>query len=122
MTSQTTIDFTAAQERAVVGIERSAKHANRVESEWTGQALGLLRRFIQERRREPFLMEAARQWAETQGGLPHPPDARAWGAVTRAAAHRQLIEKCGAAPASSSNGSPKHLWRGTETFLGQQHD
>lgn len=122
MPMQTTIDFTAAQERAVVGIERSASHANRVESEWTGQALGLLRRFVRERRREPFLMETARHWAENHGGLPHPPDARAWGSVTRAAAHRHLIEKCGAAAASSSNGSPKHLWRGTETFLGQTDD
>lgn len=102
------IDFTAAQERAEVGIERSARHANRVESEWTGQALGMLTAFLRVHD-GPFLMEEARSWAEAHG-LPAPPDKRSWGSIARTAAAKKRIRKVGAAAAASSNNSLKVLW------------
>lgn len=106
---QLAIDFTPALERAELGIQRSVDHANRVESEWSGQALGLLVAFARQRG-QPFLIEEARRWAESNG-LREPPDARSWGAVTRRASAKKRIEKVGAAPAASSNCSLKPLWR-----------
>jgi len=110
MTSQLAIDFEAAMAARELGIERSADHANRVESEWTGQALGLLIAFAKQIGR-PFLIEEARTYAEANGLLP-PPDARSWGAVTRRAAAKKRIEKTGGAgAAASSHCSLKPLWR-----------
>ena len=103
------IDFTAATEARDLGVQRAADHANRVESEWTGQALGMLTAYATSAS-EPFLIEQVRAWAEKHG-LPEPPDARSWGAVTRRAAAKRLIEKVGYAPAASSNCSPKVQWR-----------
>jgi hypothetical protein len=102
-------DFTAALEKRDQGVERSVDHANRVESEWSGQALGHLVAFALETKR-PFLIEEVRPWAEARG-LPPPPDGRAWGAVTRRAAAKKRIQKVGAAAAASSNCSLKVLWQ-----------
>lgn len=104
------LDFTAALTRADAGIERSARHANRVHSEWTGQALGMLTVFASQCGR-PFLIEEARVWAEARG-LPMPPDKRSWGSVTRSAVFKKRIEDSGdTARVASSNGSKKTLWR-----------
>lgn len=109
-TSTGEIDFTAAMERAEVGMQRSVDHANSVESEWSGQALGLLVAFAKQAG-GAFLIEDARRYAEANG-LPLPPDARAWGSVTRRAKAKQRIEKTGdASAAASSNCSLKPLWR-----------
>lgn len=105
------LDFTAALDRRDQGVERSAGHANRVESEWTGQALGMLTAFASQHG-EPFLIEEARAWAEARG-LPEPPDKRSWGAVARSAAAKKRIRKVGFAAAASSNASPKVQWEYT---------
>lgn len=110
MNAQLAIDFDAARERAERGMQAAVDHANAVESEWSGQALGLLVAFARQVGR-PFLIEEARKWAE-DNGLPPPPDARSWGAVTRRAKAKRRIEKTsGAAAAASSNCSLKPLWR-----------
>lgn len=107
--NQLPIDFTAAMDRRDLGVQRAADHANRVESEWTGQAIGFLTTFAHDIGR-PFLIEEARAWAESKG-CPPPPDARAWGSVARRCAAKKRIEKCGYGPAASSNCSPKVLWK-----------
>lgn len=113
MTTQVPIDFERAAEEARArrdeGMQRAADHANAVESEWTGQALGHLIAFATEVRR-PFLIEEARAWAESHG-CPNPPTPKAWGPVTKNAERKGRIAKCGSAPANSSNRSLKHLWR-----------
>lgn len=109
MSAQIAIDFDAAMQARDLGMQRSVDHANREESEWSGQALGLLVAFAKQAGR-PFLIEEARAWAEANG-LPPPPDARAWGAVTKRASVKKRIEKCGAGAAASSNCSLKPLWR-----------
>lgn len=103
------LDFTAALDRRDQGVERAASHANRVESEWTGQALGMLIAFGQQATGD-FLIEEVRAWAEARG-LPEPPDKRSWGAVARSAAAKRRIEKVGFGSAASSNCSPKVKWR-----------
>lgn len=105
----TPIDFDAAAAARDAGIARAAAHANRVESEWTGQALGMLTAYAHQAD-GPFLIEQARAWAEEKG-LPPPPDKRSWGAVARQAAAKNRIRKAGYAPAASSNCSPKVQWQ-----------
>lgn len=105
---QLAIDFTAAMQARDLGVQRAADHANRVESEWTGQAIGLLVAFAKDCGR-PFLVEEARAYAEAKG-LPQPPDARSWGAVIRRAAAKRRVRKVGYGAAASSNCSPKIKW------------
>ena len=58
---------------------------------------------------EPFTIEQAREHCMP---TPEGADARSWGHVTRLAVRRGWIEPTGAyAPAASSNGSPKRLYR-----------
>jgi hypothetical protein len=106
--AQLAIDFDAAVLRREQGMQSASDHANEVESEWTGQALALLVAFALDVGR-PFLVEEARAYAQNKG-LPPPPDARAWGTVTRRAVAKKRIEKAGAAAAASSNCSLKVLW------------
>lgn len=109
MNAQLAIDFDAAMEARDLGMQRAVDHANRQESEWSGQALGLLVAFAKQAER-PFLIEEARAWAETQG-LPPPPDARAWGAVTKRCSAKQRIRKTGEGrAAASSNAAMKPTW------------
>jgi hypothetical protein len=109
MNPQIAIDFTRAQERAEAGIESSAAHANRVESEWTGQALGMLCAIGAEL--SDFTVEEVREIAEARG-LPLPPDRRAWGAVTRRALHKKRMVPTGERRrAKTSNGSKKDVYR-----------
>ena len=105
---QSVLDFTAAMDARDRGIERAVAHADAVESQWSGMALGMLVAFVKEAD-GPFLIEEARAWAEAHE-LPPPPDARSWGAVTRRAAAKRVIRKVGYGPAASSNCSPKVLW------------
>ncbi|MGG2103801.1 hypothetical protein [Stenotrophomonas sp. NRRL B-14846] len=106
---QLAIDFTPALERAQLGMERAVNHATGLKASGAGQALDCWSR-SPARHAEPFLIEEARRWAEANG-LPPPPDARSWGAVTKRASIKKRIEKAGAAPAASSNCSLKPLWR-----------
>ena len=103
-------DHDAAWTRAEQGMEAAAGHADRLEANWRHQALGSLTIFANLIGR-PFLIEEARAFAENNG-LPPPPDGRAWGAVTQAAARGAVprIRKVGAAPAASSNCSLKVQW------------
>lgn len=108
MSHQHAIDFdTAAREH---GIQSSLDHANRVETEWSGQALGLLIAYAAKHFPAAFLVEDARAWAESVG-LPLPPDDRAWGGVTRRAKGKRRIENTGSTGIGKKNKSPKPLWR-----------
>lgn len=102
------LPLTLAMERAEQGVESSGAHADAVEAGWRFQALSMLTAYAVNAR-EPFLAEAAREWAH-KNGLPPPPDARAWGSVIRMASAKHRIRKAGAAPANSSNRALKHLW------------
>jgi len=103
------IDFSVAMERAELGMQRSADHANRTESEWTGQALGMLCAIGAEL--TDFTVEEVREIAEVRG-LPDPPDKRAWGAVTRRALFKKRMEPTGERRrAKTSNNSKKDVYR-----------
>lgn len=86
MGAQFAIDFDAILPERVVGMERAAAKANRVDSEWTGQAIGQLVAYANEVQ-VPFFVEEARPWCYKHG-LPKPPNEKAWGCVPRRAADK----------------------------------
>lgn len=99
-----------ALSRADAGIARVTLATERRVPGWVDMAIERLRSWAQARP-EPFTIEIAR--AAIEPGLPEPSDGRVWGAVTRAAVRAGVIEPTGGfAPAASSNGSPKRLYRG----------
>lgn len=116
MSAQGEIDFEFARARADLGIERSARKAERVTAPgWVDRAAEAVREYAGVDFAGPdekFTIEAARLWVERSKKLPAPPDGRAWGAVTRRCITLGIIEEAGGyAPAASSNGSPKRLYR-----------
>jgi len=90
------------------GAERAGQHAEDCRPGWLDRAAALVTTFAQAH--GLFLLEDARCFAERQG-LPAPPDKRAWGAVAQVLARRGVLVRDGYAPAASSHGSPKCLWR-----------
>lgn len=101
-----------AREHGHDAARASAKHADRVESQWSITALQAVRTFATVKGSGcTFLAEEARAWAEDVRGVSPPPDGRAWGHVILKARAEGLIASAGYAPAKSSNGSPKVLWR-----------
>lgn len=115
---------TLQQARAAAdkGINSSAQHAEQDVPGWGDMALTMVRWFAKVRAKEwekedPYwvdpgwTMEECRIWA-TAHDLPAPPDARAWGAVTRRALSEKLIVPTGGYRATAaSNGSVRALYR-----------
>lgn len=102
------IDFDKALAERDAASERAAAHANRVESEWTGLAMGMFVAYAKEVGR-PFFTEEARPWAY-QHGLPAPPTEKAWGQIPRRARAKGLIARAGE-KYSPANGCIKPLWK-----------
>lgn len=114
MTQQLALDFTAAKTRGDLGAERAARRAERAEPGWIDRAAEAVREVAQVSLAHfvagEFTIEQAR--ALNSADLPTPPDGRAWGHVTRRAVQLGYIQPTGGyAPAASSNGSPKRLYR-----------
>lgn len=110
MADQVVMDFEAARRRRDEGARRAAEHAERVvDPQWQTKAAEFFERVIAGVR-GPFLAELVVAEAKA-ANFPLPPDGRAWGAVIQRAARAGKIVKVGYAPASTSNCSPKVLWR-----------
>ena len=93
------------------GALAAAQHADWDSMGWTQKASVLFLDYARDvMLGQPFLTEDARAWAESKG-LPPPPDNRAWGFIAKAMRESQHIAFAGYAPAKTSNGSPKCLWR-----------
>jgi len=105
------MDAQAAIERRDIGIHRAIEKADRDVPDWSLIAYYGLLKFVQAHTLTKFLAEDVREWCERHRYVPPPENGRAWGAVMQRAARRKVIEKCGYAPAKSSNLSPKVLWR-----------
>lgn len=98
-----------AKARAELGMARAADKADRANTGWCGMALHALRAFAKAQAGF-FTIEIARSVLEEQ--IPKPPEARAWGQVVKQASRLGYIERTGqSAPACSSNGSHKPLWK-----------
>lgn len=105
---QLAIELYAAAVRANAAILAVAAKAERKSAGWVELALAELGEFARSTK-GTFTIEQAR--AAIQDKLPKPHDLRAWGQVTRAARSKGVIVQDGYAPAASSNGSPKPLYR-----------
>ncbi|MGE3278046.1 MAG: hypothetical protein AB7O67_23285 [Vicinamibacterales bacterium] len=108
MELQTLPNLERARRAGQVAAERAGQHAEDARRGWLDRAAALVTTFAQAH--GLFLLEDARLFAERQG-LPAPPDKRAWGAVVQMLARRRVLVRDGYAPAASSHGSPKCLWR-----------
>jgi hypothetical protein len=86
----------------------AADHADNTSLNWTQRAVLLFTEYAKQTP-HPFLTEEAREFAEANG-LPSPPDARAWGHVSKRCQRAGVIVSVGFGAAKSSNGSPKVLW------------
>ena len=75
---------------------------------WDAKVAAVLRAFLRFRK-GPFLAEDFVQFAK--GKVAPPEDPRNWGAPIRQAAQAGVITKTGYGLASTSNRSPKCLWR-----------
>ena len=97
-----------ALDRGHSAARAAAEKAEEVAPGWTQIAAIQVLRFAQ-KATEPFTIEQARaECMLTPAGA----DARSWGHVTRLAVRKGWIEPTGEyAPAASSNGSPKRLYR-----------
>lgn len=99
-----------AVEQGMQGAQAAADRAERLDPGSIEAAVDEIRVFAQRFAAGPFTIEQARLHCSP---LPSGADARAWGAITQAAMRRGYIEKTGEyAPAVSSHGSPKPLYRG----------
>jgi hypothetical protein len=103
------LTWAAAKKAKELGMARAVDHADRKVTFWSADALAYVDEFSKLCGKE-FLAEDVREYAHGHG-LEDPPDGRAWGAVFTRAAKLNLIEQVGYAPAKSSRGSPKVLWR-----------
>lgn len=95
-----------AWQQRELGIDRAALSAGPV---WRERALGYVREFAAVSRK-PFLTEDVRRYAETFG-FESPPTAKSWGPVMQQAQREGVVQAFAFAPARSSNGSPKTLWK-----------
>lgn len=108
--TQRALDFASAERRAEHGIRRSADRACRIiDSLWVETALTFLASFARDQAGHTFTIEQAR--AVIASKVVAPPDLRAWGAVTRLALKRHVLEPVGIARAASSNNSFKTTYR-----------
>lgn len=91
------------------GMKRAVDHADRVEPDWSEAALQCIRDYPVH---TPFLVEDVRQWAHHKRNLPHPPDARAWGAVIKRAQAKEIIRCTGYTRAKnkSTHAGPRSQW------------
>lgn len=107
------LNMDVAHARGDVGIERSARRAEKLSPGWIDKAAEMLRvgACILGAQQADFTVEELRTLVDK--ALPEPPDGRAWGHVTRLAVAKGYIERVPGKyrPAASSNGSPKPVYR-----------
>lgn len=104
------LNLDLAMERGAMASQACADKADKAAPGWTNRAVELLGRFARHQQ-GVFTIEMARSVIEPELDAPH--DLRAWGSVTRRAVTAGLIKRVSGstAPAVSSNGSPKPLYR-----------
>ncbi len=108
-----------ARDLAEEGMNRAVEHADAEEPGWSERAYRLL--FAYAEAHPLFATEDARTWAHNEGGLPLPPDGRAWGAVTNRAVRAGLIVRDHYRPTRipPAHASPRPVWR-SRIYCGAQ--
>lgn len=103
-------DVTIARQIGHEAAELAADHAERIDPGWKDDAFKAVCAFAARQGGEPFLAEDARAFAVAIG-VCAPVEPRAWGNIITRAKREGFITPAGYAPAVSSRGSPKVLWR-----------
>lgn len=104
-------DMAAALAARDAGMSSSAEHAENVMPGWQDEVVRAVIGSVYLQNEPEWTMHHARQWLYACG-LPIPAEERAWGAATVRLIREGIIEKTGQyAPAASSNGSAKPLYR-----------
>ena len=95
------------------GMRRAVEHADRVEPNWSDEALKFLHGWAKggkECGKGPFLIEQVIAVCRQYECLPEPPTTKAWGAVVKRAQKAGWLVKDGFA-IGQGNACPKILWR-----------
>lgn len=106
--TQLTLDL--AMQHGQFASQACTAKADRTAPGWSERALEALARFARHQQ-TVFTIEMARSVIAAEVDQPH--DLRAWGSITSKAVAAGLIQRVhgSTAPAASSNGSPKPLYR-----------
>jgi hypothetical protein len=106
--TQLTLDL--AQQHGQFAAQACTAKADRTDPGWSDRALQALQRFARNQH-AVFTIEMARSVIAAEVSQPH--DLRAWGSITSKAVAAGFIQRVPGrtAPAASSNGSPKPLYR-----------
>lgn len=109
--TQLTLALDGSIDRGRAGAARAAKAAEKKCIDWLAKAHRALLSEVQKHsHQDVFTIEQLR--VGLAGVVEDPSDLRAWGAVTiKAIAERHIVKTGEYAPAASSNGSPKPLYR-----------
>lgn len=78
------------------GMQVAIDHANQKHDGWEEMAFDLLKQFLLTKN-EAFLCEEFRRYAESEGELPPPPHARAYGPLFQRAKREKLLKHAGIA-------------------------
>lgn len=97
MTTQLTLDLTAARKARDKGIEKALKSAEGVDPEWRNKAYAKLLEFVADHFGE-FKAEDIRAYAAMDDDFPLPKSERAWGGILVRAIHKGIIKKVGVGP------------------------
>lgn len=111
MADQPDLFAATAAQLAEQGMNLAADHADAVDPNWTNRAFGMLEQYA--RTHYEFMGEDVRQWAHDEGGLPLPPDGRAWGFVIVRGLKEGLYECVGYRKTRipPAHATPRAIWR-----------
>ncbi len=93
----------------IKGINKAMDNANNENDMWSAKAYNFLLHYIRNNSK-PFLAEDVRKLSE--GIVPQPPSARAWGGIMVMAKNNNMIESVGYKKVSNpkAHGTPATLW------------
>lgn len=109
MQTQLQFDIQRARERRDTGMQRAVDHADAVTPSWSDRAYEFLVEYVKSH--PVFMVEDVRY--ASQGIIPAPPSARAWGAVVTRAAKAGLIYQDGFKKVKNvkAHSTPAAVWK-----------
>lgn len=107
--NQQQINFPTGEQLRDEGIKRAIDHADAEQPKWSEHAWWFLQTYM--KTHKTFTTEEVRKASE--GVIPEPPDARAWGGIIRKAVKEEMIELITYVPAEDpkAHRRPTAKWR-----------
>lgn len=107
--TQSFLELSFARKRGVMAAQSCADAADRRDPHWTASAYAAFVAYAKLHPGKDFTCEDVRNAAAQT--VTEPPDCRAWGAIAIRAKREGIVASNGFRCVSSSNNSPKVLWR-----------